>query len=150
MLAKDRAKSIRTEIKNTLGFTSTKISVKTDSYSMGASIDVAIKDIDIDIEEVRNIAVKHENVFRDKHTGDILAGGNTYVNVKYDCLVLIPSIYVAQGETVLKEFKAKFNGNPMDEYDTIRYAAEGWAHQSLCLSARKKVLRESLASINAL
>ncbi len=45
---------------------------------------ITIKDLKIDDEEVKKIVKKHESYDRDVKTGEILAGGNTFVFVDYD------------------------------------------------------------------
>ena len=45
---------------------------------------VEIKSLDIDKDEIEKIVRKYENISYDERTGEILAGGNTYVFVSYD------------------------------------------------------------------
>ena len=67
------------------GWNMKAISVKNDSYSMGSSMYVTIKRPDIvrDFAEVERLANAGESVSRCEITGDILSGGNRFVDVKY-------------------------------------------------------------------
>jgi len=75
---KEIAKAIRKELKEKLGYTSRQISVR----SYGSSVDVVIKEESIDKEAVEKIAYPFEEVDRCEVTGEVLAGGNTFVFVK--------------------------------------------------------------------
>lgn len=81
MTNSERAKKIRKEIKEKLGYTSRQVSV-TNPGAIFVTIkaEIAIKDIKI-IEE---IASKYELIFRCKHTGEILEGGNSFIFVRID------------------------------------------------------------------
>lgn len=76
--AKDIAKDIRTELKE-MGFNSKKISVRKNDCNV---VLVTLKDESIDREKIEQIANKHKDVDYCEKTGEILAGGNTYVFVK--------------------------------------------------------------------
>lgn len=77
------AKAIRTELK-TAGYNRTRVSVRADNYSMGSTVYVTIKALDVDYREVNKIARSHERVHRCSYSGDILTGGNAFVIVEYD------------------------------------------------------------------
>jgi hypothetical protein len=77
MKMKEQAKSLRAELKK-LNFSNKQISVVSD-YSR---ILVQIKDQEIDIKDIENIAKKYESIGRDEF-GGILSGGNDYVFVQY-------------------------------------------------------------------
>ena len=79
----DEAKELRTELKEKLGANSRQVSVRTEYYSMGSSIHVWVKDPEISLPAVKQIAKKAERISRCPITGDILSGGNTYVSVNY-------------------------------------------------------------------
>ena len=76
---KEEAKIIRAELKQKLGLTVKDVSVKSDLYSVW----VRIKNKDVNINEVKNIAKKYESFDRCERTGEILQGGNSYVFVEY-------------------------------------------------------------------
>lgn len=86
----ERAAMIRAQIKRELGATSRQVSVKTDLYSMGSSINVLIKDASVSMADVTRIAMAHERVDRCSMTGDILSGGNRYIHVDYCQAALRP------------------------------------------------------------
>lgn len=83
----DAAAAIRSELK-TLGITSRQVSVRTDSYSLGSSIDIRIKDASVPLSVVREVAERFEEVRRCEVTGEILSGGNRFVDVAYTSEVL--------------------------------------------------------------
>lgn len=58
------------------------IRVKNAGYS--TAITIEIKDISIRIEKVEKIANKRESIRYDEYCQEILEGGNTFVNVRYD------------------------------------------------------------------
>lgn len=76
--ATDIAKDIRTELKE-MGFNSKKISVRKKDCNV---VLVTLKDESIDREKIEQLAKKHKDVDYCEKTGEILAGGNTYVFVK--------------------------------------------------------------------
>ena len=83
----DHAAEIRAALK-AKGWSSRKISVRADYYSMGSSIDITIKDVSIPLNVVKAIAEDHERIDRCQFSGEILAGCNRYVHVRYDYDVL--------------------------------------------------------------
>ncbi|NFT08412.1 hypothetical protein FDF26_15340 [Clostridium botulinum] len=78
-MCKEMAKELRSKLKE-IGYNSRMVSVRS-SYS---SIDLSIKSADVDFKTVEDLANKYESIRRDEATGEILAGGNIYVNVEYD------------------------------------------------------------------
>jgi hypothetical protein len=80
----ESARLIRSELKARYGWTSRQVSVKSDSYSMGSSIDIKIKAPGISIAAVEEIANGQESIRRCETTGEILGGGNRYVSVNLD------------------------------------------------------------------
>jgi hypothetical protein len=64
-----------------LGWSSRKISVKSEYFSMGSSIDVTVKDASVDFAKVRTMAEGAEQIRRCEITHEILSGGNLYVGV---------------------------------------------------------------------
>ena len=79
----EKAKEMRKEIKNQLGYTARQVSVKKTSYE---SICVTVKDYKVNFNEVEKIANQFEDVRYDEFTGEILLGGNTYIDVRNECL----------------------------------------------------------------
>lgn len=84
--AEDAAK-IRAALK-AQGITSRQVSVKSESFSMGSSIDITIKVPGISKSRVEEIANNYERISRDDATGEILSGGNRYVTVNFDWKLL--------------------------------------------------------------
>lgn len=83
MTRNEKTKSIRAAYKK-LGWNNRQISVRAAGVTHSDSISVVIKDLSIGIAAVRNVAMRHEKIDRCEITGDILLGGNTYVQVSYD------------------------------------------------------------------
>jgi len=79
----EEAKELRQELKSKLGVNSRQVSVRSEYFSMGSSIDVRIKDADVSLPAVREIASKYESIRRCEFSGEILSGGNTYLSVEY-------------------------------------------------------------------
>jgi len=80
----EQAKKIRKTLKEELGLTSRKVSVKSGYCGYSSKIDVTVKDLLVDIKKVEKIANKFYSVDRCERSGEILQGGNTYVTVLYD------------------------------------------------------------------
>lgn len=66
------------------GIDTKNISVKGSNCGYSENFNITIKDINIDIEKVRDLAKTFESYERDERTGEILEGGNTYIFVNYD------------------------------------------------------------------
>lgn len=79
-----KAKEIRHRLKEELGATSRQISVRSSGSGMDSSISVIIKDPTVKLAHVERIAKSVECIDRDKATGEILIGGNLYVDVDYE------------------------------------------------------------------
>jgi hypothetical protein len=79
------------EIKNYLKenkIDTTKLSIKKQGCGYSESFNITLKDVNIDIELVKNLVKKYETVDRDERTGEILQGGNTYIFVDYDYSII--------------------------------------------------------------
>lgn len=83
----ERSAHIRAALK-AKGITSKDVSVRTDNYSMGSSINIKIKNPNVSKTLVESIANEHESVRRCEYSGEILSGGNRYVFVEYDRVAL--------------------------------------------------------------
>lgn len=79
----DRAKAIRSQLKTELGANARQISVRVSSYSLGCTIRVLVKSARFGLADVDRIARAHENLRRCEYSGEILMGGNAYVDVEY-------------------------------------------------------------------
>ena len=105
MTTKERAKAIRKALK-AKGWNAKKISVRVHSYSMGASINVTIKDASIARKTVEAIANGFQRIDRCAYSGEILGGCNTYVSVSYASGSLdgLKAIFRAELETGAENF----------------------------------------------
>lgn len=77
------AKELRLALKTELGLGPREVSVRTDNYSLGSSIDVTIKVPGILKDKVEEIAKRFARIQYDHATGEILCGGNRNVHVEY-------------------------------------------------------------------
>lgn len=73
------AQSIRNDLK-AAGYALRAFSIRS---SRTGSVSVEIKDLEIEKGQITQIACAHEKIDRDSATGEILAGGNTFVSVRY-------------------------------------------------------------------
>lgn len=78
MNIKEKATNLRKQLKKELGFNSRQISVR----RKGNSINVEIKTTEAIPAQVQDIADKYEEISRCFVTGEILSGGNHYVDVE--------------------------------------------------------------------
>jgi hypothetical protein len=81
--ATETAASIRESLKK-LGFTGRDISVRAESYLMGSTIHVRVINPRVSLAVARAVAARYEHVRRDDGTGEILGGGNRFVDVEHD------------------------------------------------------------------
>lgn len=79
----ESAAAIRRELKTRYGWTSRDVSVKSDVYSMGSSLRVLIKNPAVSVSKVREVANEYERVRYDEASGEILSGGNRFLDVDY-------------------------------------------------------------------
>ena len=81
MTTKEKIKAIREQFKQ-LGYNNRKISVTDGGGTLESSIRVRVKFVPIleQIQEIKEVAEKFRQVLYDEATGEILAGGNTFVN----------------------------------------------------------------------
>lgn len=77
------AADIRKAIKSELGLNSRTVSVRTHLYFMESTVYVEVKDHNINLASIKEIAKRYETIHRRSYTGEILSGGNSYVEVGY-------------------------------------------------------------------
>lgn len=87
MTNKEISQAIRKALKEA-GYDRKDISVTSKYVGYSSRFDVIIKNPMIKISDVEKIADQWESVDRDPATGEILAGGNDYVFVKYEYGIL--------------------------------------------------------------
>lgn len=73
---------IRKALKST-GIKARDVSVRSDCYSMGSTIRIIVKSANVSIAKVEEIATRFARVARDESSGEILSGGNRFVDVEY-------------------------------------------------------------------
>ena len=83
MTNKERSTAIRAEIKK-LGYNSRQVSVRSGFCGYSDYTHITIKDAKANIKEIEKASKKFQSVDYASATGEILAGGNTYIHVQYD------------------------------------------------------------------
>lgn len=76
---KTKAQEVAAKLK-AIGITNKQVSCRGDYNSIRCSV----KDLSIDLEVVKSIAMEYQKIDRCQYSGDILSGGNTFVCVQYD------------------------------------------------------------------
>ena len=76
------AKAIRKALKEELGLNARKVGVRTSLGTTTEAIYVTVK-VPIPLEDVEKCCQRFEEYERDEMTGEILAGGNTFVFIGY-------------------------------------------------------------------
>lgn len=112
-MSKQIAQEIRQELKK-IGYTSRMVSVSSSSALYDTAVDVRVKDFEtVQINKVREIAKKYEEVDRDERSGEILSGGNTYVHVSYDQTALQAEVEknLDVGKDIYNTIKSDANSN---------------------------------------
>lgn len=66
------------------GWTSKDVSVRADNYSMGSALRIRIRNPRVPLSVVKAAAAPQERIRYDEYSGEILSGGNRYVDVSYD------------------------------------------------------------------
>ena len=121
MTTTEHAAEIRTALKKR-GWNSRHVSVKSDCYSLGSAIRVTVKDPSINIEDVQQIAEPHECIHRCEITGEILGGGNRYVDVSYSSEALaVRSARYLPAVTEAAEKLAKTSENSLSCIEGTKY-----------------------------
>ena len=87
MTTSEKAARIRKELKNTLGYNNRMVAVK----STCGSITIRCKEAGLDAKAIYAIASQFKNVHYDEMTGEVLAGGNTFVFVVDENGYIIPT-----------------------------------------------------------
>lgn len=91
------------------GWSQRKVSVRVDSYSMGCTIRVLVKDVSVPLSMVKAIAETASVVRYCDASGEILSGGNRFVDVAYTREALAP--LVAQIDAKLATVEADPGAN---------------------------------------
>lgn len=104
------AKIMRKDLK--VAFPGIKFKVRCDRFSMGESIDVFYDDGPAE-KDVNAVIKKHDRVHYDEYSGEILGGGNRYVNAQRH----ISDAFLQKAKDFFeKKFGHPCNMNDHDEY----------------------------------
>ena len=101
-----------------LGYNSRQVSVHNRAAGYSSALVVTVRDASISLETIENAVNVFEKIDRCQASGEILSGGNTYVNVEYSDAAeaqiaapfiaavekTIPTIAGNTGETVLENY----------------------------------------------
>lgn len=103
---KELGAKIRADIK-AAGIPARAVSVRVSDAGYETAVRVKIKDINVDRAVVERVAKRYSEVDRDERSGEILAGGNTFVFVDYDYDVLKNATeqYLEQAQAVIDSVK---------------------------------------------
>lgn len=132
----DNVASLRADLKK-LGYNSRQVSVKSTYPGYSQSITMTVHDLKVDIDKLEKLRTKYRCVDYDERTGEILAGGNTYVNIS-----LNPKLYEAgllkYEEEALYVYNLLANIKSIETYKTFKGATlklvpmcqsyEGWPY----------------------
>lgn len=144
------------------GWSSRKVSVRAESYSMGSSLHVVIKDASVPLLEVKAIAEEHERISYDSCSGEILSGGNRFVNVSYSHGVAAPLVWAVEarmpqeqgllvevvGFKVWREDRDTWRADPgPDRVDLKTYSKEMMARQIVLGFISRGALGELTAAL---
>lgn len=123
---KTKAQEVAAKLK-AIGITNKQVSCRGD-YN---SITCRIKDLSIDPEVVERIAYEYEKIDRCEYSGEILAGGNTYVSVVYDYDTEREHSNSEKFQQLKSEIKQKLDaindGKCADIYGAFAYYAQNGA-----------------------
>jgi hypothetical protein len=106
------------------GWTARDISVRSDLYSMGSSIRIRVKSARVNVNEAREMAEECESVRRCEYTGEILSGGNRYVDfsVEEQARVEIGAPYRAAAAAAIARVQAPgFDRSHLIEIEGTRF-----------------------------
>ena len=109
------SKLIAQELK-AIGITNKQVSVT----MRHGSVDCYIKDITIDPETVSAIAKKHEQYETCQYSGEILAGGNTFVFVQYAFETEKQACETEEYKTFFAEIESLFNSINDNTLESVR------------------------------
>ena len=118
MTNKERTQAIKAELKKA-GYGTKQVSIRSRYCGYSDATDITVKDLNCNIEKIRKICEKFEKIDYDKYSGEILAGGNTYISVQWDWKVIHNATEekVAEAEKIVNETK---NGTTLFENDKIK------------------------------
>lgn len=140
------AARIRKALKAELGLTSRQVSVRSERYSMGSSIDVYIKEPLVSKEKVQEIADRERKVRYCEASGEVLSGGNRFVDVQYSLDHLFEEvgqkIPLPDGQSVKKVVVAGYEVTRPNAKDFIFYNPKNGDQRRVWHTAAHKVAGE--------
>jgi hypothetical protein len=140
MTNKELNQAIRKDLKNN-GITSKDVSVRVRYAMYDTAVDVTVKNIHLDIEQIEKICNKYEKIRYCQASGEILSGCNIYVCTRYDYSTISDFIETKykQAETIYNKtllnlepscgVKIAENGNK--ELYFFRGSSQYWLHQAV-------------------
>jgi len=125
---KEKAQELRKELK-AIGISNKDVSVRVKPCTYSEVMDVKIKNLDVDIRKVQELAMKYEEINRDEFSGEILSGGNDFVFVDYDFQILQEDSkkYISVAEEILKNELKSGEGITISKTD--KYELVFWKNQ---------------------
>jgi hypothetical protein len=115
-------KEVRNSIKK-LGYNSRQISVRDGGGCYSTTINITIKDLNIDKDLIEEATSNFEKIDRCEASGEILSGGNTFIFVSYDWEIVRDEVkkYIPEVEKVKVEASKVPGGYTIIE-DGLYYA----------------------------
>lgn len=111
MKSKSPIALVADEIRKAFKSAGIKAKVRSESYSMGSEIRVHV--ISGDYKQAEEIAKKFESIRRD-HNGDILSGGNLYVDVEWS-----DAVVDAKAEEIREVFESAIAKCHDDQFENV-------------------------------
>lgn len=167
---KEIAKAIRAELKEN-GITNKQVGVTSKSALYDDVVRVNIKDLKVSYNLVNTIASKYKLISYDQANGEILAGGNMYINIQFDyeSILKAKKDYLQKAEEIITQgekykenesmtvfeknnltilYQSKWcNGNPPSI--SLNEKPEGWEKETCyCLTNIKRHDARSIESIS--
>lgn len=106
MDCKEIAKKIREQLKVN-GINNKQVSVRSGIVGFSQEVNITIKDATIKFDMVDEMAHKYESIDYDEATGEILSGGNTYIDVSfsYDVIKKEREKYIPFAKKIIDKYK---------------------------------------------
>ena len=108
---KELSKAIQNDLK-AAGVPRAAYSIRVKNAGYSTSITIELKDLSIRLEKVEKIANRRESIRYDEYCQEILEGGNTFVNVRYDynALDAAHAPFMEKAKELTNNPPAKYNG----------------------------------------
>jgi len=139
---KELSKAIQNDLK-TAGVPRSAYSIRVSDAGYSTAIDIHVKDIAVRLETIREIVNKRESIRYDERCQEILEGGNTFVNVRYDydALDAARAPFMERARELTEKPPAKYNGITIMEKNKKRlvfmYDGPGHVENSLVVFDNK-------------